>query len=186
MSRIGKNPVPIPSGVTVEISGQTVKVKGPKGGLSQEIHKLIKVEQKNGEVIFAPTDESKESRELWGLSRTLVANMMLGVTEGYKKKLVITGVGYKAALKGKDIELQLGFSHPIVEKAPEGIEFEVDTKKNTITVQGIDKQLVGEAAANIRKWRKPEPYKGKGIAYEGEYIPRKAGKSAVGGGGPGE
>lgn len=186
MSRIGKNPVSIPAGVTVEVSGQTVKVKGPKGELSQEIHKLIKVEQKDNELVLAPTDESKESRELWGLSRTLVANMMLGVTEGYEKKLTITGVGYKAVLKGKDLELQLGFSHPIIEKAPEGIEFEVDPKANTVVIRGIDKQLVGEAAANIRKWRKPEPYKGKGIAYEGEYIPRKAGKAAVGGGSPGE
>ncbi len=180
MSRIGKNPVAIPARVTVQISGDEVKVKGSKGELSQKIHPKVKVEQKDAEIIVTPIDESKEARALWGLSRTLIANMIEGVTNGYSKNLVITGVGYKSVLKGKDLELQLGFSHPVKVKAPEGITFEVDPKKNTILVSGIDKQLVGETAANIRKWRKPEPYKGKGIAYEGEYIPRKAGKSAAG------
>jgi large subunit ribosomal protein L6 len=180
MSRIGKNPVPIPSGVTVEIKGSEVKVRGSKGELSQTLNKLVKVEQKDAEVVVIPVDESKEARAMWGLSRSLIANMVEGVTKGFSKKLIITGVGYKVALKGKNLELQLGFSHPVDVKAPEGIEFEVDSKNNTIEVKGIDKQAVGEVAANIRKWRKPEPYKGKGIAYEGEYIPRKAGKSAAG------
>ena len=181
LSRIGKNPVPIPSGVSIEISGNEVKVKGPKGELSQKFHKLIEIKKDGETLVVVPQNESKEARALWGLSRTLIANMVEGVTEGFSKKLIITGVGYKSALKGKDLELQLGFSHPVGVKAPAGIEFEVDPKKNTIVVRGIDKQLVGETAANIRKWRKPEPYKGKGIAYEGEYIPRKAGKSAAGG-----
>jgi large subunit ribosomal protein L6 len=185
MSRIGKNPVSIPSGVSIEIKGNEVKVKGSKGELKQKFNRLVKVEQRENELVVIPHDESKESSAMWGLSRSLLANMVEGVVNGFSKKLVVTGVGYKAALKGKDLELQLGFSHPILMKAPEGIEYEVDTKKNEITVSGIDKQLVGETAANIRKWRKPEPYKGKGIAYEGEYIPRKAGKSAVGGVAPG-
>jgi len=180
MSRIGKNPVPVPSGVSIEISGNEVKVKGSKGELSQKFHKLIEIKKDGETLVVAPKDESREARALWGLSRTLVANMIEGVTKGFSKKLIITGVGYKSALKGKNLELQLGFSHPIEVKAPAEIEFEVDSKKNTIVVRGIDKQLVGETAANIRKWRKPEPYKGKGIAYEGEYIPRKAGKSAAG------
>ncbi|MBU1089800.1 50S ribosomal protein L6 [Patescibacteria group bacterium] len=179
MSRIGKNPVSVPAGVSIEISGSEVKVKGPKGELFQNFHKLVEIKKERETLVVLPKNESKEARALWGLSRTLLANMIEGVTEGFSKKLVITGVGYKVALKGKDLELQLGFSHPIKVKAPAGIEFEVDPKKNTIVVRGIDKQLVGETAANIRKWRKPEPYKGKGIAYEGEHIPRKAGKSAA-------
>ncbi|MFH1546757.1 MAG: 50S ribosomal protein L6 [Patescibacteria group bacterium] len=179
MSRIGKNPVPVPAGVSIEISGNEVKVKGPKGELFQKFHGLVEIKKESETLVVLPKNESKEARALWGLSRTLLANMIEGVTEGFSKKLVITGVGYKVALKGKDLELQLGFSHSIEVKAPAGIEFEVDPKKNTIVVRGIDKQLVGETAANIRKWRKPEPYKGKGIAYEGEHIPRKAGKSAA-------
>ena len=179
MSRIGKNPVPIPSGVTAEISGNSAKIKGPKGELAQDFNSLVEVKKEGDALIVTPKDESKEAHAMWGLSRSLLANMVEGVTKMFEKKLVITGVGYKVALKGKDLELQLGFSHPVSVKAPAGIEFEVDAKKNTITVRGIDKQLVGEVAANIRKWRKPEPYKGKGIAYEGEYIPRKAGKSAT-------
>ncbi|MCF7836707.1 50S ribosomal protein L6 [Candidatus Gracilibacteria bacterium] len=179
MSRIGKNPVSIPAGVTAEISGDSVKVKGPKGELTQKFHQLVKIEKKEKELVVSPVDDSKTASAMWGLSRSLLANMVEGVTTGFSKKLVITGVGYKVALKGKDLELQLGFSHPVPVKAPEGIEFEIDPKKNTIVISGIDKQLVGEVAANIRKFRKPEPYKGKGIAYEGEYIPRKAGKSAA-------
>jgi large subunit ribosomal protein L6 len=181
MSRIGKNPIAIPSGVTVAIDGNTVKVKGEKGELSQEIHSKIKVEVKENEVILSPVDESSEASALWGLSRTLVSNLVEGVSKGFEKTLIVKGVGYKFAMKGKDLELQLGFSHPVLITTPAGIEFDLDAKKNTITVKGINKQLVGETAANIRKWRKPEPYKGKGIAYEGEYIPRKAGKSAGGG-----
>jgi len=179
MSRIGKNPVSIPVGVTAEISGDSVKVKGPKGELTQKFHQLVKIEKKDSELIVSPVDDSRMASAMWGLSRTLLANMVAGVTTGFSKKLIITGVGYKVTLKGKDLELQLGFSHPVPVKAPDGIEFEIDPKKNTIVIAGIDKQLVGETAANIRKFRKPEPYKGKGIAYEDEYIPRKAGKSAA-------
>ena len=179
MSRIGKNPVPIPSGVTVEIGANSAKVKGPKGELSQNFNSLVEVKKDGDNLVVTPKDDSKTASAMWGLSRSLLANMVEGVTKGFEKKLIITGVGYKVALKGKDLELQLGFSHPVPVKAPNGIEFEVDPKKNTIIVRGIDKQSVGEVAANIRKWRKPEPYKGKGIAYEGEHIPRKAGKSAA-------
>ncbi|MFH0776579.1 MAG: 50S ribosomal protein L6 [Patescibacteria group bacterium] len=179
MSRIGKNPVPIPSGVVVEITGNSAKIKGPKGELSQKFNSLVTIKKEGETVVIAPKNDSKEARALWGLTRTLLANMIVGVTTGFSKKLIITGVGYKVALKGKDLELQLGFSHPVSVKAPAGITFEIDPKKNTIVISGIDKQMVGEVAANIRKWRKPEPYKGKGIAYEGEYIPRKAGKSAA-------
>jgi large subunit ribosomal protein L6 len=178
VSRIGKNPVPIPTEVEIKIQGQNITAKGPKGELNLAIHPQIAVEQNNSKIIVSMKQEDRKTRALWGLSRTLLANLIEGVSKGFEKKLIITGVGYKAALKGKDIELQLGFSHPVLEKAPAGIEFVVDTKKNEITVKGIDKQLVGEVAANIRKWRKPEPYKGKGIAYAGEYIPRKAGKAA--------
>jgi large subunit ribosomal protein L6 len=179
MSRIGKNPVIIPSGVTVELNANVAKVKGPKGELSQKFNDFVKFEQKDSKIIVSPKDDSKKSHAMWGLYRSLLANMVEGVTQGFSKKLIMTGVGYKVAMKGKDLELQLGFSHPIDVKAPEGITFEIDSKKLTILISGIDKQLVGEVAANIRKWRKPEPYKGKGIAYEGEYIPRKAGKSAA-------
>lgn len=179
MSRIGKNPVLIPAGVTAEIAGNSAKVKGPKGELSQSFNALVEIKKEGETIVVTPKNDSKEARALWGLTRSLLANMVEGVTKGYEKKLVIVGVGYKVALKGKDLELQLGFSHPVPIKAPGGIEFEIDPKKNTIVIRGIDKQLVGEVAANIRKWRKPEPYKGKGIAYEGEHITRKAGKSAA-------
>jgi large subunit ribosomal protein L6 len=179
LSRIGKNPVAIPAGVTVDLNANMAKVKGPKGELSHGFNDFVKLEKKESEIVIIPKDDSKKSRAMWGLSRSLMANMVEGVTQGFSKKLVMVGVGYKVAMKGKDIELQLGFSHPIEIKAPDGIEFEIDQKKLTIVVSGIDKQLVGEVAANIRKWRKPEPYKGKGIAYEGEYIPRKAGKSTA-------
>jgi large subunit ribosomal protein L6 len=181
LSRIGKLPVVIPAGVTATISGQQVKIKGPKGELTQTFNSLVKIEQKDSALLVKPINDSKEAKMIWGLVRSLLANMVIGVVDGYSKTLVITGVGYRSALKGKDLELQLGFSHPVPVKALPGIEFEVDPKKNTIKIKGIDKQLVGEVAANIRKWRKPEPYKGKGIAYEGEHIPRKAGKSAAGG-----
>lgn len=180
MSRIGKLPISIPAGVTVTIDGQTVKVKGPKGELAQTLHAKIKATQTANELSVVPVDDSRESSALWGLSRTLLANLIEGVTKGYEKKLIITGVGYKCALKGKDLELQLGFSHPVTVKAPVGIEFEVDAKKNTIVVRGISKQLVGQTSAEIRSHRPPEPYKGKGIAYDGEHIPRKVGKAAAG------
>ncbi|MFA6458035.1 MAG: 50S ribosomal protein L6 [Patescibacteria group bacterium] len=179
MSRIGKNPVPIPAGVTAEISGNSAKIKGPKGELKQSFNALVEIKKDGETIVVTPKNDSKEARALWGLTRTLLANMVEGVTKGFEKKLIITGVGYKVAAKGRDLELQLGFSHPVPIKAPAGIDFEIDVKKNTIITRGIDKQLVGEVAANIRKWRKPEPYKGKGIAYAGEHIPRKAGKSAA-------
>jgi large subunit ribosomal protein L6 len=177
MSRIGKQPVEIPSGVTVDVAGDTVNVKGPGGALSQRVDPDKKVTVADGEVrVERPSDE-REHRALHGLTRSLIANMVEGVTKGYEKRLEIQGVGYRAALKGKDIELQVGFSHPVNFPAPQGIEFEVPAP-NRITVKGIDKQLVGETAARIRRIRKPEPYKGKGIRYEGEYVRKKAGKAA--------
>jgi large subunit ribosomal protein L6 len=177
MSRIGKQPIEIPSGVTVDVAGETVSVKGPGGALSQRVDPDMRVTVSDGEVrVERPSDE-RDHRALHGLTRSLIANMVEGVTKGYEKRLEIQGVGYRAALKGKDIELQVGFSHPVEFPAPEGIEFEVPAP-NRITVKGIDKQLVGETAARIRRIRKPEPYKGKGIRYEGEYVRKKAGKAA--------
>jgi large subunit ribosomal protein L6 len=177
MSRIGRKPIPVPAGVTVAIEPESVRVNGPKGELVERIHRDITVEQ-NDDVLTVtrPTDRG-EHRALHGLYRSLVANMVVGVTEGYAKTLEIQGVGYRAALKGRDLELALGYSHPVSIKAPDGIEFEVPQPTRVI-VKGIDKQLVGEIAANIRKQRPPEPYKGKGIRYEGEYVARKVGKRA--------
>ena len=177
MSRIGKMPIPVPSGVEVTVEGSKVSVKGPKGELSQEISPLISVTQEGDEIIVARSDDERESRSQHGLARTLINNMVVGVSEGYEKKLEIVGVGYRATLKGSDIELALGFSHPVLIKPEPGITFEVPTQTQ-ITVKGIDKQQVGQVAADIRKWRKPEPYKGKGIRYEGEYVRRKLGKAA--------
>ncbi len=181
MSRIGRKPIPLPSGVTVTIEPELVTVKGPGGELSERISRDIKVEQTSGEngdqlVISRPTDRG-EHRALHGLTRTLVANMVTGVTAGFHKNLEIQGVGYRAALKGRDLELALGYSHPVEIKAPDGITFEVP-QPTRITVKGASKQMVGEIAAQIRKQRKPEPYKGKGIRYEGEYVARKVGKRA--------
>lgn len=177
MSRIGRKPIPVPAGVTVAIEPESVRVNGPKGELVERIHRDITVEQ-NDDVLTVsrPTDRG-EHRALHGLSRSLIANMVVGVTEGYVKTLEIQGVGYRAALKGRDLELALGYSHPVSIKAPDGIEFEVPQPTRVI-VKGINKQLVGEIAANIRKQRPPEPYKGKGIRYEGEYVARKVGKRA--------
>ena len=177
MSRIGRKPIPVPAGVTVSIEPELVRVNGPKGELSERIHRDITVEQ-NDDVLTVsrPTDRG-EHRALHGLTRSLVANMVEGVTAGYTKTLEIQGVGYRAALKGKDLELALGYSHPVAIKAPDGIEFEVPQPTRVI-VKGISKQAVGEIAANIRKQRPPEPYKGKGIRYEGEYVARKVGKRA--------
>ena len=177
MSRIGRKPIPVPTGVTVSISPEEVRVNGPRGELSERIHRDITVAQ-DGEdlVVTRPTDRG-EHRALHGLTRSLVANMVEGVTSGYQKTLEIQGVGYRAALRGRDLELALGFSHPVSIKAPDGIEFEVPQPTRVI-VKGISKQLVGETAANIRKQRPPEPYKGKGIRYEGEYVARKVGKRA--------
>jgi large subunit ribosomal protein L6 len=177
MSRIGKLPIPIPDGVEVTIDAERVAVKGPKGELSERIPRDITVEQEDGQlVVKRPTDRG-EHRALHGLTRSLVANMVTGVTDGYAKTLEIQGVGYRAQKKGSDLELALGFSHPVPIKAPDGIEFEVP-QPTRIVVRGISKQLVGEVAANIRKRRPPEPYKGKGIRYEGEYVARKVGKRA--------
>ena len=177
MSRIGKQPIPVPSGVEVKIDGSTVVVKGPKGELSQTFTDVLTIEQKDGELVVTRPDDSRTARSLHGLTRTLLANMVTGVSEGFSKNLEIVGVGYRAILKGSDLELQLGFSHPVVVSAEPGITFEVPAPTK-ITVRGIDKQLVGQVAADIRKWRKPEPYKGKGVRYEGEYVRRKLGKAA--------
>jgi large subunit ribosomal protein L6 len=177
MSRIGRKPIPVPSGVTVSISPQEVRVNGPRGELSERIPRDITVAQEGEElVVRRPTDRG-EHRALHGLTRSLVANMVEGVTSGYQKVLEIQGVGYRAQLRGRDLELALGFSHPVPIKAPQGIEFEVP-QPTRVVVKGISKQLVGETAANIRKKRPPEPYKGKGIRYEGEHVARKVGKRA--------
>ncbi len=177
MSRIGRQPIPVPSGVDVQIEPELVRVKGPKGELSERVPRDIEILAEDGQlVVRRPTDRS-EHRALHGLTRSLVANMVTGVTEGYEKRLEIQGVGYRAQLKGKALELALGYSHPVTVQAPEGIEFEVP-QPTRVVVKGISKQLVGEVSANIRKKRPPEPYKGKGIRYEGEYVQRKVGKRA--------
>jgi large subunit ribosomal protein L6 len=177
MSRIGRKPISVPTGVTVTIDPEVVRVHGPRGELSERIHRDITVAQEGEELnVSRPTDRG-EHRALHGLTRSLVANMVEGVTEGFQKTLEIQGVGYRAQLKGRDLELALGYSHPVPVKAPEGIEFEVPQPTRVI-VKGISKQMVGEMAAFIRKQRPPEPYKGKGIRYEGEYVARKVGKRA--------
>ena len=177
MSRIGRLPITVPDGVTVTIEPELVSVKGPKGELSERISRDITVVQDDAVLtVSRPTDRG-EHRALHGLTRSLVANMVIGVTNGYEKSLDIQGVGYRAVLKGRDLELALGYSHPVSVAAPEGIEFEVP-QPTRVVVKGISKQLVGETAAIIRKQRPPEPYKGKGIRYEGEYVARKVGKRA--------
>jgi large subunit ribosomal protein L6 len=177
VSRIGRQPIPIPAGVTVAIDPEAVRVNGPKGELSTRVHRDIEVAQEGEElVVRRPTDRG-EHRALHGLTRSLVANMIQGVTAGYEKRLEIQGVGYRAQLKGKGLELAVGYSHPVAIAAPDGIEFEVPVPTRVV-VRGISKQLVGETAALIRKQRPPEPYKGKGIRYEGEHVPRKVGKRA--------
>jgi len=176
MSRIGRLPVPIPSGVEVTISGRKVVVKGPKGELSHTVAEPIEVTQSDGTItVTRPSDEG-EVRALHGLSRSLVANMVTGVTQGYSKRLEIVGVGYRVQQRGANLEFALGFSHPVTVNAPEGITLRVETPTRLV-VEGIDKQQVGEVAANIRKLRKPDPYKGKGVRYEGEQIRRKVGKA---------
>jgi large subunit ribosomal protein L6 len=176
MSRIGRMPVTVPSGVDVTIDGRAVTVKGPKGTLSLVVAAPIEVAQTDGTInVTRPSDEG-EIRALHGLSRSLIANMVTGVTEGYRKTLEIVGVGYRVQAKGKDLEFALGFSHPVPVNAPDGISFKVETPTRFI-VEGIDKQQVGEVAANIRKLRKPDPYKGKGVRYQGEQIRRKVGKA---------
>ncbi|MDP9407989.1 MAG: 50S ribosomal protein L6 [Actinomycetota bacterium] len=176
MSRIGKLPVPVPSGVDVSIDGNAVTVKGPKGTLSHELARPITIEQADGSLVLGRVDDQRESRALHGLSRSLVANMVTGVTAGFEKTLEIVGVGYRVTARGADLEFALGFSHPVVIHAPEGIAFEVQTPTRFI-VRGIDKQKVGEVAANIRKLRRPDPYKGKGVRYQGEVVRRKVGKA---------
>ncbi len=176
MSRIGRMPVAIPGGVDVTINGREVVVKGPKGSLSRQIAAPIEVAQADGSItVTRPSDEG-EVRALHGLSRSLIANMVTGVTEGYHKTLEIVGVGYRVQAKGQDLEFALGFSHPVPVRAPDGITFRVETPTRFV-VEGIDKQQVGEVAANIRKLRKPDPYKGKGVRYQGEQIRRKVGKA---------
>jgi large subunit ribosomal protein L6 len=177
MSRIGKLPVLVPSGVDVSIDGQLVTVKGPKGTLSHAVAEPITASRSDdGAISIGRPDDERVSKSLHGLSRTLVANMVVGVTEGYTKTLEIVGTGYRVAAKGRDLEFALGFSHPVVVPAPEGITFRVEAPTRFV-VEGIDKQKVGEVAANIRKLRKPDPYKGKGVRYQGEVIRRKAGKA---------
>jgi large subunit ribosomal protein L6 len=177
MSRIGKKPIPVPDGVTVSVAPGRVTVNGPKGELSQAINPDMKVDQDNGTLtVERPTDRG-DHRALHGLTRSLIANMVVGVTDGYEKRLEIQGVGYRARLQGRNLELALGYSHPVSVQAPEGIEFEVP-QQTEVVVRGIDKQLVGEIAAQIRKKRPPEPYKGKGIRYAGEHVRRKVGKRA--------
>ncbi|HEX9313356.1 MAG TPA: 50S ribosomal protein L6 [Actinomycetota bacterium] len=179
MSRIGKEPIAVPAGVDVSVDGSRVSVKGPRGQLQQSFHPDMRILLVDGTVrVERPSDE-RDHRSLHGLTRTLIANMVEGVTQGYEKRLEIVGVGYRAVLKGADLELAVGFSHPVSFRPPEGIEFEVPAP-NRIVIRGIDKQLVGEIAANVRKARKPEPYKGKGIRYEGEHVRKKAGKAAKG------
>jgi large subunit ribosomal protein L6 len=179
MSRIGKQPVDIPSGVDVVVDGTRVAVTGPRGSLEQTFHREVRITKDNGTIVVERTSDDGFHRGLHGLTRTLIANMVEGVTKGYEKRLEIVGVGYRAVLKGSDLELALGFSHPVHVQAPKGIEFEVPTPTR-ITIRGNDKQMVGEVAANIRKIRKPEPYKGKGVRYEGEFVRKKAGKAAKG------
>jgi large subunit ribosomal protein L6 len=177
VSRIGRRPIPVPAGVEVTVSDRTVRVKGPKGELTHTIADAIRVERdEQGNLQVQRTNDERRAKELHGLSRTLVANMITGVTEGYRKTLEINGTGYRVAAKGKDLEFALGFSHPVVVSPPEGITFTVE-RPTLFHVDGIDKQLVGEVAANIRKLRPPEPYKGKGIKYSDEVIRRKAGKA---------
>jgi len=177
VSRIGKQPIPIPSGVEVQIEGSTVTVKGPKGSLTQSFNEDMTMTLEEGVLSVTRPSDERAHRSLHGLTRTLLANMVAGVSEGFHKNLEIVGVGYRAELKGSDIQLALGFSHTVLVKAPEGITFEVPAPTK-ITVRGIDKQRVGQVAAEIRSWRKPEPYKGKGVRYEGEHVRRKLGKTA--------
>ena len=175
MSRIGKSPIAIPAGVTVAVDGQTVSVKGPKGELSWTVSDDVTVAHEDGALTFGPRDDSSRARAMWGLSRTLVNNMVVGVTAGYEKTLELVGVGYRAAMKGQTLSMQLGFSHEVDIAAPKGISFQVP-RPVEIRISGIDKQLVGEMAARIRKVRPPEPYKGKGVRFAGEKIRRKEGK----------
>ena len=176
MSRIGKLPVVVPEGVEVKIDGSTVYVKGKVGELTRSFQDCIEIKQEGAEIICSPKDEEPQTNAYWGLTRTLIHNMVEGCEHGFSKNLELVGVGYRAAMKGSDMELSLGYSHPVIIHAPEGITFEVPDPAK-IVVKGASKEQVGQVAADIRKWRKPEPYKGKGIRYEGEFVRRKAGKA---------
>jgi large subunit ribosomal protein L6 len=175
MSRIGKKPIPVPNGVTATVDGQSVTVKGPKGQLAWTVAEEIEVVQENGAITLTPREDTQRARAMWGLSRTLLGNMVEGVTKGFEKNLELVGVGYRAAMKGKSLSLQLGYSHDVDLPAPDGITFAVG-KPTEVKISGIDKQAVGEMAARIRKIRPPEPYKGKGVRYAGEKVRRKEGK----------
>lgn len=175
MSRIGKKPVPVPSGVTATINGQDVIVKGPKGELSFVVHDIVSVEMTDDGIRLDPRNQTKAARSMWGMSRTMVANLIAGVTVGFVKQLAITGVGYRAQVQGKTLNLALGFSHDVKFDIPEGVEIKCP-KPTEIVINGIDKQQIGQVAANIREYRPPEPYKGKGIRYADEFIVRKEGK----------
>ena len=175
MSRIGKVPVTVPAGVTASIEGTTLSVKGPKGALSMSLADEVSYAVEDGQISVQPVNDSKRSRSFWGMQRTMVQNLIVGVTEGYTKTLQITGVGYRANVQGKNLKLQLGYSHDVDFVIPEGITI-ATPDQTTVHISGIDKQKVGQVAAEIRRWRKPEPYKGKGIKYRGEYIFRKEGK----------
>ena len=175
MSRIGKKPVAIPSGVTAEMKDGQLSVKGPKGTLSIGLSDLIEYKLEDGQITVTPANDTKPARSHWGMQRTLVSNLVEGVTDGFTKVLEITGVGYRAASQGKNLRLQLGYSHDVNYAVPEGIDIKTPDP-NTVEISGIDRQQVGQVAAEIRRWRKPEPYKGKGIKYRGEYIYRKEGK----------
>ena len=178
MSRIGKLPVSVPAGVEVSINGNEVTVQGPKGELTRSFYSALTIEQaEDNSIVVTRPDDERDSRAQHGLTRTLINNMVIGVSEGYSKTLELVGVGYRAAVKGDKLEMNLGFSHPVIVEKPEGINFECPDQAK-IVVSGIDKQQVGQVAADIRKWRKPEPYKGKGIRYQGEHIRRKEGKTA--------
>ena len=175
MSRIGKRPVPLPSGVTASTEGQILTVKGPKGQLNLQMRDEIAYEIGDDGILVKPANDTKQARAFWGMQRTLVDNLVVGVTDGFSKVLEITGVGYRAAAQGRNLRLQLGYSHDVNFPVPEGVEVKTPDP-NTVEISGIDKQKVGQVAAEIRRWRKPEPYKGKGIKYRGEYIFRKEGK----------
>ncbi len=175
MSRIGKKPVAVPAGVTASVDGQTVKAKGPKGELSFVVNEEVLVKMEEGSIKVDPRDESKDARSKWGMSRTMIVNILSGVKDGFEKRLEITGVGYRASMQGKNLQLALGFSHDVLYPVPEGIQIAVP-KPTEIVVTGIDKQQVGQVAAEIREFRGPEPYKGKGVKYAGERIVRKEGK----------
>ena len=175
MSRIGKKPVELPSGVEATVSGQTVEVKGPKGALSFKATDDVTIEVKDNAITVTPRGKSKRARQQWGMSRTQIQNCVTGVTDGFRKELEISGVGYRAQMQGNTLKMQLGYSHDVIFEAPQGVTVSAP-KQTEVVVEGIDAQLVGQVAANIREWRKPEPYKGKGIKYKDEYIFRKEGK----------